>query len=168
MEKPGRKPNRLKEYDYSRPGAYFVTVCTHQREELLSSISVGEGLAPPETRLTQYGRIAEEQLLLLETRYPSVRIDQYVIMPNHIHAIIRIEGNCVGAGGASPSPTLFNIIGTYKSLTTRLCSEVCRLPRLFQRSFYDHVIRNDDDYRTIWEYIENNPAKWKEDRFYTE
>ena len=87
---PERKHTRLKAYDYSTSGAYFVTICTQNRRCLLSRI-VGRGLAPAEIQYTEYGRIAANQLLLLEQRYPSLKIDRYVIMPNHIHAILVLE-----------------------------------------------------------------------------
>ena len=87
---PKRKHPRLKNYDYSTVGAYYITICTHNRRCLLSHI-VGHGLSSAETQYTAYGRIAEEQLLLLEKRYPSLKMDQYVIMPNHIHIIIFIK-----------------------------------------------------------------------------
>ena len=95
-----RKPNRLNQYDYSTPGAYFITVCTKNKEKILSN--VGEGLAPPAPHLSVYGKIAEQQLLNLEKRYPNVILDKYVIMPNHIHMILVLKET---AGGASPSPT---------------------------------------------------------------
>ena len=87
-------------------------------------------------------------------------IDKYVIMPNHIHLILTLQA---GTGGASPSPTVTQVVGTFKSMTTRLCEGESKL---FQRSFYDHVIRNDMDYQEIWTYIDQNPAKWAEDCFY--
>ena len=82
-----RKHPRLDHYDYSTGGAYFITICTQNRRCLLSRI-VGRGLAPAEIQYTAYGRIAQEQLLILEQRYPSLKVNQYVIMPNHIHAIL--------------------------------------------------------------------------------
>ena len=97
MELPKRKPTRLKGYDYSQSGAYFVTICTKDRKNLLSSISVGQGLAPAENHLTQYGDIAKEQLIALEHRYKHIKIDKYVIMPNHIHILISIYENVAGA-----------------------------------------------------------------------
>ena len=96
-----RKPTRLYRHDYSTPGAYFITVCTKNKQKTLSSI-VGEGLAPPAPHLSVYGKIAEQQLLNLEKRYPNVTLDKYVIMPNHIHLIVVLRKT---AGGASPSPT---------------------------------------------------------------
>lgn len=165
MEYPKRKPVRLKGYDYSQNGAYFITVCTWERKCILSDITVGEGLAPPaKYQLTQVGKLVQEQLLALEARYPTVQIEKYVIMPNHIHAILQIrEGE---TGGASPSPTLMDAVRVLKSITTRMYHGLGTDSNLWQRSFYDHVIRSDADWREIWEYIENNPAKWAEDRFY--
>lgn len=169
-----RKSTRLPGFYYGA-GAYFVTICTQDRKCLLSEIishpltgvNVGEGLAPPaQVRLTPYGAIAQEQLVNLENRYPSIKIDQYVIMPNHIHVIIQIQANCGETGGASPSPTLVDVIRAFKSITTRLCNKAAPIPQLFQRSFYDHVIRSESDYLEIARYINENPAKWMQDEFY--
>jgi len=88
MKLPERKQIRLQNYDYSSPGAYYVTLCTEKRRKVLSDIIVGQGLAPAETRLSHYGKIAEEQLLLLQKRYDFIKIDKFVIMPDHIHAIV--------------------------------------------------------------------------------
>ncbi len=162
-----RKPTRLKGYDYGSAGAYFITICTKNRQCVLSSI-VGEGLAPPVVRLTHYGEIAEAQICLLTSRFPSASVEKYVIMPNHIHLILRLQ-KCTKdlspAGGASPSPTVSTIIGVLKSIVARSCK--CGTT-LFQRSFHDHIIRNSEDYRRIWEYIDSNPAKWAEDCFYNQ
>ena len=165
MELPKRKQIRLPEYDYSTPGAYFVTICTHDKRCILSSIAVGEGLAPPENRPTLIGKVVEEQIRAVHSRYPAVNIDKYVIMPNHIHLLVLI---CDGSGGASPSPTLFDVVRALKSLTTRIARPLLGDSVLWQRSYHEHVIRGEDDYRGIWEYIEENPAKWAEDRYYTE
>lgn len=166
MALPKRRSPRLKGYDYGTGGAYFITICTQNRRCILSEImapkiTVGEGLAPPEVRLTAIGKLAEEQLWAIPERFPAAAVDRYVIMPNHIHLILRLQGT---AGGASPSPTVTQVIGTFKSMTTRLCEGETKL---FQRSFYDHVIRNEDDYQEIWTYLDQNPAKWAEDCFYT-
>ena len=157
---PRRKHPRLTHYDYSTAGAYFVTMCTQNRRCLLSRV-VGRGLAPAEIQYTAYGKIAEEQLFCLEERYPSVRIDQYVIMPNHIHAILLLE-----AAGASPRPTLTDIICAYKSLTTRECKKINPVDKVFQTSFHEHVIRGRKDYEEIVEYISENPKKWELDKLY--
>ena len=160
---PQRKHPRLTHYDYSTAGAYFVTICTHQRRCLLSRI-VGQGLAHAKTQYTPYGKIAQQQLLLLAQRYPTLTLDQYVIMPNHIHAILILED----AAGASPRPTIPDIICTYKSLTVRACKQAHPIDRLFQTSFYEHVIRGQEDYDEIAQYIANNPKQWELDSLYTQ
>ena len=160
MDMPTRKPMRLRDYDYSSPGAYFITVCTRGKECVLSRILVGEGLAPPAVALTAIGRIVEEQLRLLPGRFPALSVDRYVIMPNHIHLLLTLSGD--SAGGASPSPTITNMVGALKSQTSRLSG----MAPLWQRSYYDHVIRNGEDYRRIAEYIEANPDRWNDDEFH--
>ena len=157
-----RKHPRLARYDYSTAGAYFITICTQNRKCLLSYIA-GQKLAPAEIRYTAYGKIAEEQLFLLEKRYPCLKIDQYVIMPNHIHAILLLDG----AAGASPRSTITDIVCAYKSLTTRACKKVQPIEKLFQTSFYEHVIRGREDYDDIAEYIANNSKQWELDKLYS-
>ena len=159
---PKRKHPRLKLYDYSTAGAYFVTICTQNRRCLLSRI-VGRGLAPAEIQYTEYGQIAREQIFLLEQRYPSLKIDQYVIMPNHIHVIMLLEETA----GDSQRPMITDIVCTYKSLTTRECKKVRPIDKLFQTSFYEHVIRGREDYDEIAEYIVNNPKQWELDKLYS-
>lgn len=172
-ELPSRKHPRMKQFDYSSSASYFVTICTQDRRRVLSNI-VGRGLAPAanlaETAitvvLTRFGKIAEKQLLALEKRYPSVKVDQYVIMPDHIHAIIQIglgaseADSCVISAGACPRPTLSQVVGAFKSLTTRECKKVRAFDRLFQISFYEHVIRGQQDYEEIVQYIYENPERW--------
>ena len=159
---PKRKHPRLNHYYYSAAGAYFITICTHNRRCLLSRI-VGRGLAPAEIQYTPYGEIAQEQMLLLEKRYPSLTIDRFVIMPNHIHAILLLKETA----GDSQCPTITDIVCAYKSLTTRACKKVQPIEKLFQTSFYEHVIRGREDYDEIAEYIENNPKQWELDKLYT-
>ena len=159
---PKRKHPRLNHYDYSAAGAYFITICTHNRRCLLSRI-VGRGLAPAEIQYNPYGEIAQEQMLLLEKRYPSLTIDRFVIMPNHIHAILLLKETA----GDSQCPTITDIVCAYKSLTTRACKKVQPIEKLFQTSFYEHVIRGREDYDEVAEYIENNPKQWELDKLYT-
>ena len=176
MDLPKRKRIRLPEHDYSAPGAYFVTICTKDRRCVLSRIAVGEGLAPPAVELSPIGQCVKEQILELPDRYPTVHIDNYAIMPNHVHLLVSIHADTGGAspsptfrpdsGGARDSPTLFDVVRVLKSLSTRLSREHPGDLPLWQRSFHEHVIRNERDYREIWEYIDANPAKWAEDRYY--
>ena len=160
---PKRKPTRLKGYDYGTPGAYFITICVKDRKQLLSKIFVGQGLAPAENRLTIYGNIAKEQIELLENRYKGIKIDKYVIMPNHIHILIFYDVTA----GASPCPTISDIICAFKSITTRFCKKAgLNEKHLFQSSFHDHIIRGKNDYQKIWEYIDTNVMRWEKDCFY--
>ncbi|MGM9607334.1 MAG: REP-associated tyrosine transposase [Oscillospiraceae bacterium] len=158
MEKPERKPNRLKEYDYSQPGAYFVTVCTKNRSMLFGPVGADSISA----------RMIERTFLETIEQYPNVNAPVYVVMPNHFHAILTLS-----RADMESAPTISQVIQSFKRYSTIEYIKLVKagvLPpfhgQVWQRSFYDHIIRNDDDYRTIWEYIENNPAKWKEDRFY--
>ena len=161
---PKRKHPRLKEFDYGQAGCYHITICTDKNMPLLSKIKVGRGLAPA-VALTAIGEICEEQLLNLENRYLFVRIDKYIIMPTHIHAIIIFKNQ---SAGASPRPTLTDIVCTFKSLSTRLCNQQNGIQgrKIFQTSFYDEVIRNEKVYQEIWQYINENPMKWAEDEYY--
>ena len=166
-----RKHPRLKGFDYSQNGCYFITICTKNNRALLShaerSQATGDKPASADTaiRLTVTGRIVEQELLALPNRYPCARIDKYVMMPTHLHVIIRLEGDtagaCTAAAGASPRPTLMDIIRTLKSLTTRAYNQSNHSSgqKIWQTSFYEKVIRNERMYAEIWEYIESNPLK---------
>lgn len=133
------------------------------RKPLLSKIIVGEGLAPPVLNMLPFGECIKEQINNLENRYDNVIIDNYVIMPNHIHILMRIKNQ---TGGASPSPTASDVICAFKSITTLEYKELLPIDVLFQRSYHDHIIRDDIDYQNIWQYIAENPAKWAEDELY--
>ena len=166
MELPVRKHVRLKEYDYSRNGGYFVTVCTKDRRKILSDV-VGRGLAPAEIRLTDCGQLVETELFALSVRYGSVRVEKYVIMPNHVHVLLMFGS---GTAGASPRPTLMQVIGTFKSLSTRRWNETAGTggEKLWQSGYHEHIIRDDNDFLLHWQYIDQNPARWGEDESYAE
>ena len=101
--------------------------------------------------------------MLLEQRYPSLKIDQYVIMPNHIHAILLLKESIE----TNQRPTIMDIVCAYKSLTTRQCKLMQPIDKLFQTSFYEHVLRGRKDYDEIAEYIVNNPKQWELDTLYS-
>ena len=164
MELPGRKPTRLKNFDYSSDGAYFITICTHNRENILSDIIVGEGSPLPKP--TDKGKIAERIILLANKKYPTVQTDKFVIMPNHIHIIFIIHND----GRGNPSPTISDVVGWMKYSITKEINGIDGIVgnKIFQRSFHDHIIRGEADYLKIWNYIDGNPAKWTEDCFYRE
>ena len=164
MDLPKRKPTRLKNYDYSQNGYYFITICAYNKAKIFGNI-VGQGLAPAETKLSRYGEIAKAEINDLENRYKNIKIDKCIIMPNHIHAIIAIENK---TAGASPCPTLSDIVCAFKSLTTRKCHTINPNQKIWQSSFHDHIIRGEEDHLKIWNYIDTNPLKWKDDCFYTE
>ena len=155
--KPERKHPRLKEYDYSLPGYYYVTICAADETVCLSRVVQGITPNTGEIRLTKAGVIVREQLHSLEHRYPYVRIDKYVIMPNHIHVIMELKGMPKSEKRAD----LMAILCTYKSLATRQLNQVFQTPgkKWFQTSFYETVLRNEAAYRECWRYIDENPMK---------
>ena len=160
MKLPERKIIRLQNYDYSTSGAYFITICTGDHAQILSNI-VGDGaLDVPKTVLTDIGRIVDKHILSTNN-IPSVTVDKYVIMPNHIHVILIVDNN---GTSKAPSPTN-NIISHSVSTLKRFINKEIGY-NIFQRSFYDHVIRDEQDYLKIWNYIDTNPAKWQEDKYF--
>lgn len=171
MEQVRRKQIRLPGSVYDA-GWYFVTICTKNRENLLSvikqNVGADDSVRPYDASagfrvcLTEIGKIIEECLLLLNKEHEGVRLDKYVIMPNHLHVVIELEGS---AGGQS-RPPLQRVIQRFKSITTRRCWPLGRTV-IWQRSFYDHVIRNEQEYLRVWQYIDDNPANWAEDEYYT-
>ena len=175
-ELPKRKAIRIEDYDYSTPGAYFITVCTANREKIFWSDRRGELCSPANVPLSDIGMIVDNEIKKLNSVYDAVRVDKYCIMPDHIHLLLRIDSsqNRLNLGDedgmGSPSPSLGNIVGWYKYQTSKQINLMNGTigEIVFQRSYYDHVIRNQQDYDEIWEYIENNPAKWIKEKFYEE
>ncbi len=171
MELPKRKQNRLTEYDYSTAGAYFITICTHERRNILCEIVppennvVGAGvLDRPRVRICPHGVVAEKYIRQMDAYYDDLSVDAFVIMPNHIHLLLRISDN--GRSG-TPAPTKGNsVIARFVSTLKRFCNKEYG-ENIWQRSYHDHIIRDERDYREIWDYIEDNPRKWAEDRYYT-
>ena len=162
MDFPKRKAMRLTEFDYSRGGAYFITICTQNRKEIFGEIyDVGACIArPPEVRLSFCGTVVQEAILRIPMQYPALAVDKYVVMPNHIHLILL--QNPTKHGSAMRSPTVSTVIGQLKGYVTK------KLGRsVWQKSFYDHVIRNEQEYLRVWQYIDDNPANWAEDEYYT-
>ena len=159
MDRPVRKPTRLKNYDYSASGVYFITVCTRDRRCLLSHIespdppSVGAAISRPQAAvcLSPVGEIVKCAIENIPNIYPAVSLDKYVIMPNHIHMILLIRAEDPGRLIAAPIST---VVGQMK----RWCSRQSKIP-LWQRSFYDHIVRNEAEYTEIAEYIGGNPMK---------
>lgn len=177
MERLQRKRPRLKQYDYSQSGACFVTTNVSGGRCLLSQIAVGRGLAPAEPKLTAVGEIVRLQILEIPKRYPFVSVDNYVIMPNHVHLILLFQEDAAGAcprptpeqGVRTRScPTLMQVVGAFKSLSARRCNQVLGTPGepLWQTSFYESVLQSEQAYQNAWTYIDTNPARWAEDEYF--
>ncbi len=165
---PKRKHTRLKDYDYSTPGAYFITICTKDKKPILGEVIAGDELNKSQMRLSPIGKIANREISKIESHYDNVKIDKFVVMPNHIHLIVIITERI------NPFPTskkfdITNIIGKFKAAVTRNVGKAF-MPSaktfLWQTSFHDHIIRDERDYRKIWEYIDENPVRWMCDKFY--
>ena len=157
MDLPQRKPNRIPDYDYNQSGAYFVTICTQDRKQILSHIVGGGARDAPVITLTKIGQIVQNYIIS-SNRIPGITIDKFMIMPDHIHLLVQVDESASIGTSRAPSPTNMAIphfVSTLKRLCHREIGSV-----IFQRSYYDHVIRNQRDYDEIWEYIENNPRKW--------
>ncbi len=164
MDMPKRKQLRLKYYDYSQNGMYFVTICTNNRECLFNNI-VGEDLC---VLPNNPDKIASEWLKEVENKFQNVLIDKYVIMPNHIHFILAIEG-----AGAHAGVPLQEMVQWYKTQTTNAYIKGVKsglFPKfnnkIWQRSYYEHIIRNEKNYQEIWQYIDSNILLWNKDEFF--
>ena len=146
-----RQPNRLQEYDYATPGAYFITICTKDRAPILSRVVGDDAHIVP----TPTGRLVEQYIRSV----PGM--EKYVMMPNHIHMLIRVADGPMWA--SAPTPSIPSRVRSFKTLVSKELGV-----SIFQRSYYDHVIRGEQDYRDVWQYIENNPARWREDELYAQ
>lgn len=167
-----RKSLRLTGYDYSQTGVYFVTICAQARKNLFGSI------VNDEMHLNEPGRMIYSCWRELSSHYPTIELDYFTVMPNHIHGIIFLVGAGFprpgvppgAVGGETPplqkNPNLSTIIGYFKYQSTRQINGARQTPRakVWQRSFYDHVIRDDDSLNRVRSYIETNPLRWHLDR----
>ena len=161
------KKNRLTEYDYSQDGYYFVTICTKGRTECFGEIRDGKIV------LSKIGEIADRCRQEIPKHFPDVELDEYVIMPNHVHGIIIIENHIVGVQNFEPLQNKFqhiiprslgSIIRGFKIGVTKYCRNNNYADVIWQRNFYDRIIRNERSLNRIREYICNNPLQWASDR----
>ena len=150
---PQRKSIRIANYDYSSPGAYFITVCVANRKKILWDNVGADIIRPINIKLSPIGKVVDQGILQITEHYKNVSVDKYCIMPDHIHLILRIESDIVGR--MISAPTVSTVVGSLK----RWVSKQIRKP-IWQKSFYEHGIRNQQDYDEIWTYIENNPLKY--------
>jgi putative transposase len=165
-ETPRRKSMRLVNCDYSRIGPYFVTICTQGMRYTLGSIESGN------VRLATAGHIVQQEWLALPSRFPGLVLDEFVIMPNHMHALLAF----VGAGLAPPGvatratpasewnqrPTLPSVLCAFKSISTRIANQDAGTPgrNVWQRGYYEHIVRNSQDMKNVQRYILENPSRW--------
>jgi len=171
-----RRSIRLKGFNYATPGAFFVTVCTQERQCLFGEISAGK------IRLSDQGRMLHDAWDELPTRFPFIELDQFVVMPNHVHGIIVLTNSTSGRSTADGSSqgdhkdrpdgtgTLGRVVQAFKSTTTHEYILGVRqhgwLPfpgKLWQRNYYERVIRNEEELQRVREYISNNPLTWETD-----
>ena len=162
---------RLKGYTYSEAGLYFVTICTRSHVCLFGKVRQGEMI------LNEYGGIAEQCLLAIPDHFPDAKIHQFVVMPNHIHCIIEItvranDSSPVRANDYSPLPphgtskTIGSIVRGFKIGVTKWFRENTDIHTVWQRNYYEHIIRNERSLYQISEYIQTNPLKWQDDKYY--
>lgn len=149
---PARRSIRLRHFDYTSPGCFFVTLCCHQHRTLFGQIKQGELLASP------IGNIVNQQILQWAMRYPQLSLDAFVIMPNHLHLLCTLQ-TC-----STPIP-LGSYIGALKSICWQQTKHLLGT-RLWQRNYFEHVVRNEHTLAKIVAYIQNNPRQWTEDPFY--
>jgi REP element-mobilizing transposase RayT len=159
---------RLPGYDYSKPGAYFVTLVTYQRERLFGDIVQGE------VRLSDIGQIVVEEWLRSAQFRGEIELDMYVVMPNHLHGLVIITRDVVGAHGRAPlragiayrpSRSLGSMIAGFKSAATKRINEMRATPGLpvWQRNYHERVIRNEAELNSVRQYILDNPQNWSQD-----
>jgi len=178
-----RRSIRLQGYDYSNTGSYFVTICTRNRDNLFGKIIDGE------MQLNHAGKMVKAIWEEIPTHYDGINIDKFVIMSNHIHGIVIIVGagpcacpdsilpetNGQPQGVAPTKLSLSDVIHRFKTMTTKRYTDGVKnqgwppfSDKLWQRNYWEHIIRNEDDLNLIREYIHNNPAQWELDELYTE
>ena len=160
-----RKTPRLQEFDYNSVGVYFITICTQNRRCLLSNI-VGTGVLDcPQIKLTKYGKIADKYIRQLNAFYDHLSVENYVIMPNHIHILLFVKE---GGQSRTPVPTRANsVFSQFISTFKRFCNKEYG-ENIWQNRSNDHVIRNREDYEKHLKYICENPMRWQFDELYTE
>lgn len=155
-----RKKNRLKGYDYSQPNYYHITVCAKNKECLFWDCR-GEYYSPEKCNytLSDIGKNVKTAIDNIPKKYKMILVDKYVIMPNHIHMLLIIKAD--ECGRVILAPTISTVIMQMKSYVTKTIGR-----QIWQKSFYDEIIRNQKEYENIWKYIDSNPLKWNEDKYY--
>mgnify|MGYP001067715934 CR=1 FL=1 len=156
---PQRKQLRLRDYDYSQAGQYFITICVKDRHNILCDVG-GAAYGDPQIPMTQTGKMVLHYLQNIGKVYENVILDCSIIMPNHIHCIIALQ-NDTGSPWAATPTTIPVILNSFKTITSKKYGQT-----LWQRGYYEHIIRNEIELQRIRQYITENPAKWQEDMYF--
>jgi len=158
---PSRRSIRLEGYDYRREGWYFVTICVDGRRHLLGRV-VGE-----EVKLNRFGLAVENAFSWLRSHFEGVSLDQWIVMPNHVHLIVIIDDNVEGGSRTAPTGQrhLGRAIAAFKTVSTKRINQIRNAPGagFWQRNYYEHIIRSEKALDRIREYIESNPINWAMD-----
>ncbi len=156
---PQRKHPRLKNFDYGSVGSYYITICTEKRKCILGYVPKRTNInTAPKTFLTDIGKIAKKFVDSIEDAYSNVKVENYVIMPNHVHLLVTIqESNDL----KRRKTDIFQMMKAYKRLTAREIGY-----QIWQESFYDEIIKDDLHFQNVWEYIEFNECKWEDDKYF--
>jgi REP element-mobilizing transposase RayT len=165
-EKPIRKKIRLTDYNYSQNGFYFITICSHEHKQILGHIEEEKMI------LNDYAEKVDSLLIDMADKQQNIILDKYVLMPNHIHMVLVVENY---DSTAIHESGIIEFIQEFKSRAVMIYIKGVKeglyepfSKKIWQRSYYDNVIRNKDTYDLIWDYIENNPLKWSLDKYYYE
>ena len=161
---PNRKEIRLRNYDYSAEGAYFITFCSHNRECTFGSVINGSILQAPTVCLSELGEIIRCNIDRITQIYPNVQILKSVIMPNHLHLLIAVTKTMQTERQTLDKMLIPKVIQSFKASVTR---QAKANGTVWQSRFYDHIVRDEQEFQRIWTYIDNNPAQWQEDCYYT-
>ncbi len=156
-----RRSIRLREYDYTQPGAYFLTICVHDRKSAFGEIVDGQ------TRLNDFGQVVETEWFKTGKIRNNVKLHQHVVMPNHFHGILWITETVGATRRVAPTlqpNSLGSLIGQFKSIVTKQIRKMGLHEFKWQRNYYEHIIRNEDELNRIREYIMYNPRRWQFDR----
>ncbi len=162
MTLPQRKRIRLPDYDYSENGAYHITICTENKQKIFWNKCRVDPCGQPQIELTELGKIAEETIFVICEKY-KISVDKYAIMPDHIHLLIGMYKD--ERLTARVNPTIKQVVGAYKSIVSNRYLAKCKennivMGKLWQKSYFDHIIRNLQDYEEVWKYIDENPLKY--------
>ena len=160
-----RKNLRLSNYDYSANGCYFLTICAHEMKQIFAHIRTVDHT--PHTELTDCGRIVEKYIQSLEQRYPII-IEQYAIMPNHLHILVTIDNRAIHESPLRGRSIISQLTGYLKMNVSRDIHQIHTHMNVWQRGFNDRIVRDQQHFLNIWNYIYTNPLRWQDDCYYVE